>query len=129
MIDYIMGGEYLTVTSSKGAQPYINKGSGQPMIGAMSYDSNSQQMKVYDGSTWMSVGGGSATVNLSSNAIAALKWAENKMREEYELQALANANPTIKDLVDQMNNTVLDYQRKIAMVKTLLKEEVKVEAN
>ena len=121
-----MGGEYLTVTSNKGAQPYINKGSGQPMIGAVSYDSNSQSMKVYDGSTWMTVGGGSATVNLNGNAISIFKWAEQKMREEYELKALADSNPTIKDLVDQMNNSVLDYQRKIAMVKTLIKEEEKI---
>jgi hypothetical protein len=126
MIDYIMGGEYLTVTSNKGAQPYINKGSGQPMIGAVSYDSNSQSMKVYDGSTWMTVGGGSATVNLTPNAISVFKWAERKMQEEYELKALADSNPTIKDLVDQMNNSVLDYQRKIAMVKTLIKEEEKI---
>lgn len=126
MIDYVIGGEYLNVISNKGAQPYINKTSGQPMIGALSYDPGSQQMKVYDGNSWMTIGGGSATVNLSPNAISILKWAENKMQEEYELQRLAESNPTIKDLVDQMNNTVLDYQRKIAMVKILIKEEEKI---
>lgn len=126
MIDYVIGGEYLNVISNKGAQPYINKTSGQPMIGALSYDPGSQQMKVYDGNSWMTIGGGSATVNLSPNAISILKWAENKMQEEYELQQLAESNPTIKDLVDQMNNTVLDYQRKIAMVKILIKEEEKI---
>ena len=121
-----MGGEYLSVTSNKGSQPYINMSSSQPMIGALSFDSSSQNMKVYDGNGWQTIGGGSATVNLSGNAIAILKWAEHKMREEQELQALANSNPTIKDLVDQMNNSVLDYQRKIAMVKILIKEEEKV---
>jgi len=126
MIDYVIGGEYLNVISNKGAQPYINKTSGQPMIGALSYDPGSQQMKVYDGNSWMTIGGGQATVNLSPNAISILKWAENKMQEEYELQRLAESNPTIKDLVDQMNNTVLDYQRKIAMVKILIKEEEKI---
>lgn len=129
MIDYIMGGEYLSVTSSKGAQPYINKGSGQPMIGAMSYDSNSQSMKVYDGSTWMSVGGGSATVNLNGNAISILKWAERKMQEEYELLRLAESSPAIKDLVDQMNRSTIDYMHKIAMVKNLIREEEKVGTN
>jgi hypothetical protein len=126
MIDYVIGGEYLNVTSNKGAQPYINKTSGLPMTGAMSYDPSTQQMKVYDGSNWLTIGGGQATVNLSPNAISILKWAENKMQEEYELQRLAESNPTIKDLVDQMNNTVLDYQRKIAMVKILIKEEEKI---
>lgn len=126
MIDYVIGGEYLNVTSNKGAQPYISMATGQPMVGALAFDHSSQSLKVYDGSGWQIIGGGSATVNMSPNAIAILKWAENKMQEELELQRLAETNPTIKDLVDQMNSTVLDYQRKIAMVKILIKEEEKV---
>ena len=82
MIDFIYGGEYLTVSSSKGAQPYINMSSNQPMVGALSYDPGTQQLKVYDGSSWMTLGGGSASINLSPDAINTLKWAEKKMREE-----------------------------------------------
>lgn len=126
MIDYVMGGEYLNVSSNKGAQPYINMSNNQPMVGALSFDSNSQSIKVYDGSSWMTVGGGSATINLSSNAVSILKWAERKMQEEHELNALCDKHPTIKSLVDEMNAAILDYQHKIAMVKTLLKEEEKV---
>ena len=126
MIDYVIGGEYLNVTSNKGAMPYINMSSNQPMIGALSYDHSSQSMKVYDGNSWMTVGGGSATVNLTQNAIAALKWAEQKMREEYELKELCDKHPTIKDIVDQMNMDIANYQHKIAMIKTLIKEEEKV---
>ena len=126
MIDYIVGGEYLTVTSNKGAQPWVNMSSTQPMIGAMSYDHNSQSMKVYDGSNWQTIGGGSATVNLTGQAISILKWAEKKMQEEKELIALAEKHPTIKDLVDQMNMSVAAYQHKIEMVKTLIKEEEKI---
>jgi hypothetical protein len=126
MIDYLVGGEYLNVTSNKGAQPYINMSSNQPMIGAMSYDHNSQSMKVYDGNNWQTIGGGSATVNLTGQAISILKWAEQKMQEEKELIALAEKHPSIKDLVDQMNIDIAKYQHKIEMVKTLLKEEVKV---
>ena len=126
MIDYIVGGEYLTVSSSKGAQPYINMSGTQPMIGAMSYDHNSQGMKVYDGSNWQTIGGGSASVNLTGQAISILKWAEKKMQEEKEMIALAEKHPSIKDLVDQMNTSIADYRNKIDMVKILLKEEEKI---
>ena len=122
MIDYVIGGEYLNVVSNKGAQPYINMSSSQPMIGALTYDHNSQQMKVYDGNGWMTIGGGSATVNLSPNAISVLKWAEQKMREEQELNALAESSPTIKDLMDQIKQK----QEQISIVRTLIKEEEKV---
>jgi hypothetical protein len=117
MIDYVVGGEYLNVTSNKGAQPYINMSSGQPMIGAVSYDPSSQTMKVYDGNIWMTFGGGSATVNLSPNAINILRWAEKKMREEQEIEILAETNPTIKDLFNQ----VKEKQDQIKMVQILLK--------
>jgi hypothetical protein len=122
MIDYVVGGEYLNVTSNKGAQPYINMSSTQPMIGALSYDHNSQQMKVYDGNGWMTIGGGSATVNLSANAISILKWAEKKMFEEYERERLAETNPTIKDLIDQIKQK----EEQIKVVQTLIKEEEKI---
>lgn len=126
MIDYVIGGEYLNVVSNKGAQPYINMSSSQPMIGALAYDHNSQNMKVYDGNTWQTIGGGSANVNLTPNAIAILKWAEQKMREEAELKELCDKHPTIKDIVDQMNMDIANYQHKIAMIKTLIREEEKV---
>lgn len=122
MIDYVNGGEYLNVVSNKGAQPYINMSSSQPMIGALTYDHNSQNMKVYDGNGWMTIGGGSATVNLSPNAISILKWAEQKMREEQELNALAESSPTIKDLMDQIKQK----QEQISIVRTLIKEEEKI---
>lgn len=126
MIDYVIGGEYLNVVSNKGAQPYINMHNHQPMVGAMSYDPTSQNIKVYDGSSWMTVGGGSATVNLTGQAISILKWAEQKMQEEKELIALAEKHPAIKDLVGEMNASIELYRHKIEMVKTLLKEEEKV---
>ena len=126
MIDYVVGGEYLNVTSNKGAQPYINLNTAQPMVGAVSFDSGSQSMKVYDGHSWMTVGGGSATVNLSANAISILKWAEKKMFEEQELQTLCNSNPTIKDLVSEMRTSMDNYINKIEMVKALIKKEEQI---
>jgi hypothetical protein len=124
MIDYVIGGEYLNVTSNKGAQPYINQT--QPITGMLSYDGSSQSMKVFDGSSWQTIGGGSAAVNLTPNAIATLKWAEQKMFEEQELLALCEKHPSIKDLVFQMRSSIDNYINKIEMVKALIQEEVKV---
>ena len=121
MIDHVYGGEYMNVTSSKGATPYINTGS--PMTGMISFDGSSQPMKIYDGQNWQTIGGGSAIVNLTPVAISVLKWAEKKMFEEYELNQLIKQHPTIKDIVDQMNSSIAGYQSKIEMIKILIKEE------
>ena len=122
MIDHVYGGEYLSVTSSKGAMPYVNMSSNQPMVGALSFDYNSQSMKVYDGSGWMTVGGGVANIHLTPNAISILKWAEKKMLEEVERNKLAETNPAIKDLVNQIK----EKEEQLKIVQALIKEEVKV---
>jgi len=124
MIDYALGGEFLNVTCSKGAIPhYSTYGSGNtPMIGIVSYDPSNQSLKVYDGGSWHPIGGGSATINLSGNAISILKWAEQKMFEEQTNLKLAETNPTIKSLMDEMHK----YKNQIEMVKILMKDEVKV---
>jgi uncharacterized spore protein YtfJ len=118
MIDYVVGGEFMNVISSKGATPYIH--TSQAMTGMVSFDGSSQQMKVYDGSGWQTVGGGSATVNLSANAISILKWAEKKMLEEAERNKLAETNPAIKDLVEQIKQK----EEQIRIVQILTKENV-----
>jgi hypothetical protein len=115
MIDYVHGGEFMNVTSTKGAIPYISS-SGQPMTGAVTYDNSMQALRVYDGNGWQTIGGGSTSVNLNANAISILKWAEQKMLEEAKRNKLAETNPAIKDLVEQIKQK----EEQIEMVQTLL---------
>lgn len=120
MIDYVYGGEFMSVTSSKGSSPYIN--TSNPITGQLAYDGSIQAMKVFDGTSWQTIGGGSAQVNLSPNAINILRWAEQKMLEEAERNKLAETTPAIRDLMDQIR----EKEEQIRVVQTLLKEEVKV---
>jgi len=114
MIDYVHGGEYLNITSHVGSNPHINPG--QPITGMVSYDSISKTLKVYDGSSFQTLGGGSASVNLTPNAVGILKWAEKKMLEEAERNRLAETNPAIKDLISQIKQK----EEQIDMIQTLL---------
>lgn len=121
MIDYVYGGEFMNVTSSKGAVPYMNSNP-NPMTGALAFDSSIQSMKVFDGNHWQTIGGGSAMVNLTPNAVSILKWAEKKMLEETERNKLAETNTTIRDLMDQIKHK----EEQLNIVLTLIKEEEKV---
>lgn len=122
MIDSVYGGEFLNVTSNKGQVPYMNHNT-DPMKGAITYNSSSQSMQVFDGAAWRPIGGGTAMVNLTPNAVTVIKWAEKKMFEEQELQALAKQNPAINDLVQGMYASIETYKNKIEMIKNLCKEE------
>jgi hypothetical protein len=120
MIDHVYGGEFLAVTSNKGSTPFINNSN--PITGTVAYDSNSQTLKVYDGHSFLTLGGGVANIHLTQNAINILKWAEQKMLEEAERNKLAETTPAIKDLMDQIKYK----EEQIRVVQTLIKEEEKV---
>jgi inosine-uridine nucleoside N-ribohydrolase len=110
------GGRYITVTG--GGSTYVNKSynSNAKMTGDMMYDIDSQCIKVFDGSSWQTLAGGVATVDLSYEAQSLLDWAREKKNEEMLLAKQAQENPAIKDLVEQIKQK----QEQIKMVQTLL---------
>ena len=86
-------GPYLSVLHGPGSSPYINPS--QPMTGMVRYVNN--RLEVYDGSSWLQVGGGTASVSLTGDAIEILDWAKKRMVEESKIKQLAKTNPTIAD--------------------------------
>ncbi len=110
-------GRYLTVTGGS-PSTYVNKNysSNGFMSGDMRYDLDSQCIKVFDGSNWISLVSGNATIELSYEAQSLLDWASKKRLEEQLLEKQAQENPAIKDLVDQIKLK----QEQIKMVQTLL---------
>ena len=110
------GGRYITVTG--GSPSYISKSynSDSRMQGDMMYDIQTQCIKVFDGSSWQTLAGSIATVDLSYEAQSLLDWAREKKNEEMLLEKQAQENPAIKDLVDQIKQK----QNQIKMVQTLL---------
>ena len=110
-------GRYLQVTGGS-PSTYVNKNysSNGFMQGDMRYDLDSQCIKVYDGSSWVSLVSGNATIELSYEAQTLLDWARKKKDEEMLLEKQAEENPAIKDLVEQIKQK----QEQIKMVQTLI---------
>jgi len=112
---------FLTISGGNPGSTYIGNFNGTG-VGNMRYNPNSQNIEVYDGSTWIILSAHHATINLNDEAVSLLEWARKKRDEEIEMEKLAQTNPAIKDLVTQIK----DKQEQIKVVQTLLKEEVKV---
>lgn len=93
-----------------------------PITGALRYNDRTNNIEVYDGYTWIQIIR-DYNVQLSLEAEDILAWARSKMREEQELETLAEDNPTIRDLLKQQH----DIEEKIKVVKILIKEKDKVE--
>ena len=114
---------FITVSGGNPGSTYIgNYSNNGPGVGNMRYNPNSQNIEVYDGSTWIILSSQHSTINLSDEAVGLLQWARQKRDEELEMERLAQTNSTIKDLVTQIK----DKQEQIKVVQTLIKEEVKV---
>ena len=114
-------GPFLNVSGGVPANTYIGHGSG-PGVGNMRYNPNSQNIEVFDGSTWVIMQSNSAYISLDNEAVSLLEWARKKRDEELELARLSESSPVIKDLITQ----VKEKQEQIKIVQTLIKEEVKV---
>ena len=110
------GGKYLAV-SSGASSTYVNGYSNAQGVGNMRYNTSTQNIEIYDGSVWITMNSGYATVALTTEAEQLLDWARKKRDEEMSLELLAMNNPTIKDLVNQIK----EKQDQIKMVQTLMK--------
>lgn len=75
-------------------------GNNGPGAGMMRYNTSTQMIEVFDGTSWMPQ---SMTVYLSMTheAEEALNWANIKRREEAELEELLKQYPSLKNAHDQ----------------------------
>ena len=91
---------YLNVTSYQGSKPYVSPGS--QSAGMMRYNTNSQNMEVYDGISWQTLGMGNATIELSGMAQTAINWVIAQMEREAEIRRLAEKHASIAHALDNV---------------------------
>jgi hypothetical protein len=113
---------FLSISGGNPGSTYIGANPHAPGVGNMRYNPNSQNIEVFDGSTWIILSAHHANINLSDETASLLQWAKKKMLEEAERNKLAETNPAIKDLMNQIK----DKEEQISIVQSLIKEEVKV---
>jgi hypothetical protein len=108
-------GRYVQVSGGN-ASTYVNGYSGAQGIGNMRYNTSSQRMEVFDGSSWVMLNMGSASVGLSPEAESLLDWARDKRNEELMWQSLANDNKAVKIALDNLEQArqQLDITAKLA---------------
>jgi hypothetical protein len=123
MIKNIVGhGKYTNVIGGP-ATNYINNYSGAQGVGNIRFNTVNQSMEVYDGNSWMHLQMGHVNVGLTLEAELILDWAKKKRDEEIQIDLLAAANPTVKNLLEQIK----EKEDQIQMVMTLIKKEVSIE--
>jgi hypothetical protein len=95
----VQSGKYLTVSGSA-AYPYINSYGNGLGTGNMRFNTQTQNVEVYNGNQWITCSDGSVSVGLNSDAESLLDWARIKRDEESRIVALAAKHPTVADALD-----------------------------
>lgn len=119
MIKSVTGGIGIVVDSGYTNLPFIGQNSNNPMQGMLRIAGN--DLQVFDGSTWMHVGGGYPSISLNGAAQSAINWAQMKMVEEENLKQLAAKHPAVADAV----NTINEAYEKLKVIVALTEEENK----
>lgn len=89
MIKAVLGSKNIIV-NGYAPNPYISPGA--QSAGMVRYNTNMQQMEVYDGMSWHVISG-TAEVSLTPAADSAIAWAMKKMAEEAKIDELCKKYP------------------------------------
>lgn len=109
------GGRYLTVVGGAGST-YVNNYGGAQGVGNMRYNTSSQNIEIYDGTSWIQMQTGYATITMTPEAESLLDWAREKRNEEHKLKSMAEKHPAINDLLNQIKAK----EEQLKMVVTLI---------
>lgn len=91
---------YLNVQTYQGNAPYISPG-GQS-AGMMRYNVSTQKTEVYDGNSWIQIGGGYSTIELSPIVQTAINWVMAQMEKEAEMKQLAQKHASVAHALDNV---------------------------
>lgn len=96
MIKGITPGRYINVSGGSPGSTYINTYGGNPGVGNMRYNPSSQNIEVFDGSSWQMLMTSYAQVELDSEAQMLLNWAREEKNRQLQRESRINSNPALK---------------------------------
>ncbi len=73
----------------------------QGFTGQIRYNTQSGSMEVFDGGMWQAIGNSVSQVGLNHEAEQILDWAQEKMREEQDLQRRLEQHPGLKEAYER----------------------------
>lgn len=101
MIKSINGSNGITISGGYATWPqFYNNNSANSLVGQVRYNGSSQNIEVYDGTTWLTMTSSYPTVELSGDVQSVLNWARAKIIEEARIQELAAKHPSVADAIE-----------------------------
>jgi hypothetical protein len=114
MIKTINAGAGIRVQSGYASTTYVNMSNAS--AGMIRYNGNSNNLEVYDGSSWMTLNSAYPIIELDGDVLAVVNWAKEKMNKEAKIQELAKTNATVADALTAFEKA----QEQLDIVATLV---------
>jgi hypothetical protein len=124
MIKELRNSHYVVVTPGPVMGPFVNldlQSPGQAKQGDLRM--SGFDLQVYNNHCWQEVSGTATNIELSSVAVSAIQWVLLQMSKEDEYKRLAKNNITVKDALEQHDNSVTEAREKLMVVVALASKQ------
>ncbi len=97
---FTQASKHITAYMGSNNDPYFSMSA--PSAGMLRFNGDTRNMEVYDGTSWRSMMGTTASVSMASEAEKAIEWAIKKMQEEKSMYELASSNEAVRIALEQL---------------------------
>ncbi len=97
---FTQASKYVTAYMGSNNDPYFSMSA--PSSGMLRFNGDLRQMEVYDGMSWRTMNGTSASVSLNPDAEKAIDWVLKQMAQEKEWYELASTNEAVRIALEQL---------------------------
>jgi len=95
-------GRYMQVIGGSASTYIMNNHSGAHGVGNIRFNTNTQQLEVYDGNNWTFLNMPDATVGLNDEAESLLDWARERRNEEIMWKERMKHHPGLQEAYERL---------------------------
>jgi hypothetical protein len=107
MIKGLTGGKGTVVSGGSYSYPYIPMNSNNPIQGMLRL--NNQDMQVFDGASWLTVGASYASVDLDADTQSLLEWARTERAKQAVREERIRNNPALKKAYEAIQRAEANF--------------------
>jgi len=107
MLKGLMSGKGTVVSGGSVSYPYVPTNSNNPIQGMLRI--NNQDMQVFDGASWLTVGASYASVDLDADTQSLLAWARNERDKQFIREERIRNNPALKKAYEAIQRAEANF--------------------
>jgi len=122
MIDAItQQGRYMYIHGGYDNNPYVSMNTAS--AGMVRYNGDNKKLEVYNGASWLQLGGNVASVGLNPDAEKAIDWVMERIDKERQWKQLAEDSKSVKLALENLNKA----EEQLELIAILAKKEYDTE--